>query len=97
MIRLITCDWPVLSQSQSCSSDQDIEDVDHCDVPTRIYRGSDGGGAVAIAEVKAGKKQFFSRAHLIQVIVVQRRLEMMMVEASKRSERPVVRSSAKGT
>ena len=59
-------------------------------------RGSDGGGAVAIAEVKAGKKQFFSRSHLNQVIAVQRRLELRMVEATKTSERPAVRSSAKG-
>ena len=61
------------------------------------YRGSDGGGAVAIAEVKAGKKQFFSRSHLNQVIAVQRRLELRMVEATKTSERPAVRSSAKGS
>ena len=59
------------------------------------YRGSDGGGAVAIAEVKAGKRQFFSRSHLNQVIAVQRRLELRMVEATKTSERPAVRSSAK--
>ena len=60
-------------------------------------RGSDGGSAVAIAEVKAGKKQFFSRSHLNQVIAVQRRLRLRMVEATKRSERPAVRSSAKGS
>ena len=58
-------------------------------------RGSDGGSAVAIAEVKAGKKQFFSCSQLNQVIAVQRRLRLRMVEATKRSERPAVRSSAK--
>ena len=31
------------------------------------HRGSDGDGAVAIAGVKAGKKQLFSRSHLNQV------------------------------
>ena len=60
-------------------------------------RGSDDDNAVAIAEVMAGKKQFFSRSHWNQVIAVQRRLELRMVEATQTSERPAVRSSAKGS
>ena len=60
-------------------------------------RDSDGDSAVAIAGVKAGKKQLFYRSHSNQVIAVQRRLQLRMVEATKTSERPAVRSSAKET
>ena len=61
------------------------------------YRDSDGGSAVAIAGVKAEKKQFFSRYHLNQIYsYATNTVTEDYVEATKTSEPPAVRSSAKG-